>query len=140
MRPPRKKVNFRHGDKVEVCSNEEGFIGSYYLATVVSRLDNGLYVVRYDTLLEDDGSQPLTETLFPNELRPKPPPLAALHTRDLQLLLEVGAHLAHREQQAEEADDIRQRRYRVGQAMNFGRSASGRPSSSEITASGRMRA
>ncbi|XP_014490464.1 DUF724 domain-containing protein 3 [Vigna radiata var. radiata] len=77
MRPPQKKVNFRNGDKVEVCSNEEGFLGSYYLATVVSCLDNGLYVVRYDTLLEDDGSQPLTETIFPKELRPKPPRLVA---------------------------------------------------------------
>ncbi|KAL9297775.1 hypothetical protein ACSQ67_023671 [Phaseolus vulgaris] len=77
MRPPRKTVNFRHGDKVEVCINEEGFLGSYYLATVVSRLDNGLYIVRYDTLLEDDESQPLTETLFPKELRPKPPRLTA---------------------------------------------------------------
>ncbi|KAL2328060.1 hypothetical protein Fmac_021487 [Flemingia macrophylla] len=75
MRPPRKKVDFASGDKVEVCSNEEGFVGSYYAATVVSRLDNGLYVVRYDTLLEDDESQPLTETLFPKELRPAPPRL-----------------------------------------------------------------
>ncbi|BAT74029.1 hypothetical protein LR48_Vigan01g083000 [Vigna angularis] len=76
MRPPRKKVNFRPGDKVEVCSNEEGFFGSYYLATVVSALDNGLYVVRYDTLLEDDESKPLTLTVFPRELRPKPPRIA----------------------------------------------------------------
>ncbi|KAK7405044.1 hypothetical protein VNO78_06203 [Psophocarpus tetragonolobus] len=79
MRPPRKRVDFARGDKVEVCSNEEGFIGSYYLATVVSRLDNGLYVVRYDTLLEDDESQPLTETLFPKELRPAPPLLPRSH-------------------------------------------------------------
>jgi len=77
MRPPRKKVNFRPGDKVEVCSNEEGFFGSYYRATVVSALDTGLYVVRYDTLLEDDESQPLTATVFPKELRPKPPRIAA---------------------------------------------------------------
>ncbi|WVZ24360.1 hypothetical protein V8G54_002904 [Vigna mungo] len=62
MRPPRKKVNFRPGDKVEVSSNEEGFFG--------------LYVVRYDTLLEDDESKPLTLTVFPRELRPKPPRIA----------------------------------------------------------------
>ncbi|KAG5047320.1 hypothetical protein JHK86_016726 [Glycine max] len=74
MRPPRKRVDFARDDKVEICGNEDGFLGSYYQATVVSRLDNGLYVVRYDTLLEDDASQqPLTETLFPKELRPQPP-------------------------------------------------------------------
>jgi len=71
-------MNFGLGDKVEVCSTEEGFLGSYYLATVVSRLDNnGLYVVRYDTLLEDNSSQPLTETLYPEELRPRPPRVVA---------------------------------------------------------------
>ncbi|CAJ1978804.1 unnamed protein product [Sphenostylis stenocarpa] len=91
MRPPRKKVNFRHGDKVEVCSNEEGFFGSYYLATVVSRLDNGLYVVRYDTLLEEDGSQPLTETLFPKELRPKPPRLDSSSSSSFKLYQRVDA-------------------------------------------------
>ncbi|KAK7264397.1 hypothetical protein RJT34_32006 [Clitoria ternatea] len=73
MRPPQKRIDFQRDDKVEVCSNEEGFIGSYYEATVVSHLDNGLYMVRYKTLLEDDESQPLTETLFPKELRPVPP-------------------------------------------------------------------
>jgi len=36
-------------------------------------LDTGLYVVRYDTLIEEDESQPLTITVFPKELRPKPP-------------------------------------------------------------------
>ncbi|XP_027347817.1 DUF724 domain-containing protein 3 [Abrus precatorius] len=79
MRPPRKRVDFGRGDKVEVCSKEEGFIGSYYEATVVSHLDNGLYVVRYDTLLQDDESQPLTETLFPKELRPSPPRVQVSH-------------------------------------------------------------
>ncbi|XP_020236370.1 DUF724 domain-containing protein 6 [Cajanus cajan] len=88
MRPPRKKVDFLGGDKVEVCSNEDGFLGSYYAATVLSRLDNGLYVVRYDTLLQDDESQPLSETLFPKELRPAPPPLPA---KDFSLYQRVDA-------------------------------------------------
>ncbi|KAK7312868.1 hypothetical protein VNO77_37071 [Canavalia gladiata] len=88
MRPPRKRIDFSIGDKVEVCSKEEGFLGSYYEATVLSHLDNGLYVVRYHTLLEDDESQPLTETLFPKELRPAPPPV---HSSNFSLYQSVDA-------------------------------------------------
>ncbi|MED6149497.1 hypothetical protein PIB30_063075 [Stylosanthes scabra] len=74
MRPPLKRVDFRPGDKVEVCSKEEGFLGSYYEATVLSRHETGRYVVRYKTLLRDDAvSEPLTKTLFPRDIRPSPP-------------------------------------------------------------------
>lgn len=79
MRPPLKRIDFCKGDKVEVCSKEDGFLGSYYEATVVSHLDNGLYVVRYKNLLEDDESSPLTETLYPKELRPSPPKVNSSH-------------------------------------------------------------
>ncbi|XP_061371243.1 protein AGENET DOMAIN (AGD)-CONTAINING P1-like [Gastrolobium bilobum] len=73
MRRPMKRVDFCRGKKVEVCSKEDGFVGSYYEATLVSHLPNGLCVVRYTNLLEDDESQPLTETLYQKELRPLPP-------------------------------------------------------------------
>jgi len=39
---------------------------------------------------------------------------AAVLARDLQLLFEIDAHLAEREQQAKEADHARQRRHRIG--------------------------
>nr|XP_027191057.1 DUF724 domain-containing protein 2-like [Cicer arietinum] len=74
MRPPMKKVDYKEGDKVEVCSKEEGFIGSYYEGTIVSCLENGKYVVCYKNLIEDDNSgRYLKETLYPKELRPLPP-------------------------------------------------------------------
>ncbi|CAK8564090.1 unnamed protein product [Lathyrus sativus] len=73
MRPPVKRIDYEIGDKVEVCSSEEGFRGSYYEATIISRLENGKYVVRYKNLLEDDESGPLIETLFPKDFRPSPP-------------------------------------------------------------------
>ena len=78
MRPPLKRVDFREGDKVEVCSREEGFLGSYYEATVLCHLDTGHYVVQYKTLLQDDDvSKPLVETLYPRDLRPSPPKVHA---------------------------------------------------------------
>jgi hypothetical protein len=73
MRPPMKRIDYNVGDKVEVCSKEEGFVGSYYEATIVSCLDNGKYVVRYKNLLKDDEYGLLIETLFPKDLRPLPP-------------------------------------------------------------------
>lgn len=75
MRPPvkRKMIEFCRGQNVEVSVKEDGFVGSYYEARVVSHLENGLYVVQYKNLLEDDESQPLTETVYSKELRPLPP-------------------------------------------------------------------
>ncbi|AET00182.1 putative Agenet-like domain-containing protein [Medicago truncatula] len=73
MRPPEKRVDYKVGDKVEVCSEDEGFVGSYFEATIVSCLESGKYVIRYKNLLKDDESELLMETLFPKDLRPIPP-------------------------------------------------------------------
>src|SRR3954465_14457884 len=73
MHPPMRIVNYNVGDKVEVCSKEEGFVGSYFKATIVSCLPNEKYVVRYKNLLSDDKSGPLIETIHQRELRPLPP-------------------------------------------------------------------
>ncbi|GLT35720.1 hypothetical protein SLA2020_101470 [Shorea laevis] len=64
---------FEKGDKVEVCSKEQGFLGSYYEATVINPLDGGEYQVQYKNLVTDDMSQPLIETITAEELRPLPP-------------------------------------------------------------------
>ncbi|GAU37993.1 hypothetical protein TSUD_205330 [Trifolium subterraneum] len=73
MRPPATQVSYKVGDKIEVCSKEEGFMGSYYEATIASCLENGKYEVLYKTILEDDESGPLKETLFLKDIRPIPP-------------------------------------------------------------------
>lgn len=48
MRPPMRRVNYKVRDKVEVCSKEEGFVGSYFKATIISCLENEEYVVLYN--------------------------------------------------------------------------------------------
>lgn len=73
MRPPMKRVDYNIGDKVEICSREQGFIGSYYKATIVSCLQNEKFMIRYENLLSEDESGPLTETIHRRELRPLPP-------------------------------------------------------------------
>lgn len=73
MDPPRRRYRFYNGEQVEVCSKEEGFLGSYYEATIVSYLNNGRYKVQYRNLMNEDESMPLIENVYPGELRPLPP-------------------------------------------------------------------
>ncbi|KAL4297500.1 hypothetical protein GQ457_12G009640 [Hibiscus cannabinus] len=72
-------VAFSKGDKVEVCSKEEGFLGSYYEAKVVSPMANNTrYKVQYKNLVEEeDQTRPLVEVVSADELRPVPPPVRA---------------------------------------------------------------
>ncbi|KAL5554246.1 hypothetical protein UlMin_041647 [Ulmus minor] len=67
---------FQRGDEVEVCSKEEGFVGSYYTAKVISHLPNDLYVVQYDNLVDDNWRDPLSETVRKDEVRPVPPEIS----------------------------------------------------------------
>ncbi|KAF3443906.1 hypothetical protein FNV43_RR13596 [Rhamnella rubrinervis] len=64
---------YRIGDQVEVCSKEDGFLGSYYEATVISQVDTNSYRVKYKELLENDKSGPLVEKVMKEEIRPMPP-------------------------------------------------------------------
>ncbi|XP_059302038.1 protein AGENET DOMAIN (AGD)-CONTAINING P1-like [Lycium ferocissimum] len=64
---------FQKGDEVEVASQEYGFIGSYYTATIVSSIGAYHYKVKYKTLLTNDQSAPLEEIVTVSEVRPLPP-------------------------------------------------------------------
>uniref|UniRef100_A0A166GRG4 Agenet domain-containing protein n=1 Tax=Daucus carota subsp. sativus TaxID=79200 RepID=A0A166GRG4_DAUCS len=67
--------NFKPGSRVEVRSDDEGFKGACYLATVLENLENNKYLVAYDDLMEseDKDSNRLTETVHAQDLRPLPP-------------------------------------------------------------------
>ncbi|CAL9244101.1 unnamed protein product [Arabidopsis halleri] len=81
------------GDRIEVRSLEEGFLGSWYLGTVTSARKRRRRCIRYDNILSDDGTDSLVETVdvsdvveglddctdvsdtFRGRLRPVPPTL-----------------------------------------------------------------
>ncbi|KAL6278329.1 hypothetical protein ACE6H2_021930 [Prunus campanulata] len=66
---------FHEGKRVEVCSRQEGFQGSYYAATILQYMGDNKYKVKYDRLVcEDDHSKPLEEVVEADEIRPRPPP------------------------------------------------------------------
>ncbi|CAO2152073.1 unnamed protein product [Urochloa humidicola] len=69
-------VLFPVGAAVEVRSDEDGFEGCYYEATVVGYQRSGLgYVIAYATLSRSrDRGSPLQEPAAVADVRPRPPP------------------------------------------------------------------
>ncbi|CAN6362857.1 unnamed protein product [Urochloa humidicola] len=67
---------FPLGAAVEVRSDEDGFDGSFYEATIVGYHPSGLgYVIAYATLTRSrDGGSPLREHAAAADVRPRPPP------------------------------------------------------------------
>ncbi|XP_071698537.1 DUF724 domain-containing protein 6-like [Rutidosis leptorrhynchoides] len=73
---------FTVGSKVEISSDEPGFDGAWYVVTIVDvnvhnpkTKDNNGFLVKYDTLFEDDDlNEKLTEVVDGKCLRPLPPP------------------------------------------------------------------
>ncbi|KAJ8898996.1 hypothetical protein K2173_008819 [Erythroxylum novogranatense] len=72
---------FNRGSEVEVRSDEDGFGGAWFPATIVeftppkssSKKRRKGFVVQYKSLVTDDESRPLTENVDPNLVRPSPP-------------------------------------------------------------------
>ncbi|KAL6314661.1 hypothetical protein AAG906_027007 [Vitis piasezkii] len=70
----RRKIHEDFDHRVEVCSKEDGFLGSYYEAKVLGKVGRNKLMVEYKTLLSDeDGQQPLKEIVEAAEVRPVPP-------------------------------------------------------------------
>ncbi|CAK9145245.1 unnamed protein product [Ilex paraguariensis] len=86
---------FTKGSQVEVTSNEEGFRGAWYVATILdppsrsnSKKKNQnftkVYLEYHSLLADEDGSKPLREHVNVSFIRPLPPPETAA-TRSFEL-------------------------------------------------------
>lgn len=60
---------------VEVCSKEDGFLGSYFEAKLVQRVSKDKFLVEFLTLVseEEDENEKLREVVDATEVRPCPP-------------------------------------------------------------------
>ncbi|KAL5859281.1 hypothetical protein ACOSQ4_000577 [Xanthoceras sorbifolium] len=73
------QILFHKGIEVEVTSDEEGFKGAWYRATVLESVPKSgskkrkKAHVEYKSLVTEDGSGPLTEYIDPTYIRPLPP-------------------------------------------------------------------
>lgn len=77
------------GTLVEVCSDEEGFKGAWFSATLVEVKGEGKFVVEYDSLLDEDSSL-LREDVDILQMRPRPPKTAEV--AQFEVLDEVDAY------------------------------------------------
>ncbi|KAJ6829299.1 DUF724 domain-containing protein 3-like isoform X1 [Iris pallida] len=75
--PKSRRSGLPVGSEVEVRSNEDGFHGSWFEATVTKSLSKSrTYAVAYTTLVSPDGDDPpapLEETVRFSMVRPRPP-------------------------------------------------------------------
>ncbi|KAJ8529636.1 hypothetical protein K7X08_036471 [Anisodus acutangulus] len=81
--------NFSAGSLVEVSSDEEGFEGAWFVATVVKLLDNGNYLVEYQNLRNSDDTEFLQEETDRLHVRPRPPDIGPF--KSFKVLEEVDA-------------------------------------------------
>nr|XP_043639267.1 protein AGENET DOMAIN (AGD)-CONTAINING P1 [Erigeron canadensis] len=64
---------FQKGQSVEVSSDEEGFQGAWFAATVIEQLSTGKFKIEYKFLRNDDDTAFITEEVDSNHIRPCPP-------------------------------------------------------------------
>uniref|UniRef100_A0A7N2LXR1 Agenet domain-containing protein n=1 Tax=Quercus lobata TaxID=97700 RepID=A0A7N2LXR1_QUELO len=69
----KSKEKFRKGTMVEVSSDEEGYKGSWFTATVIQSTGSDKFLLEYHNLTMDDGTQPLREEVHAQYIRPFPP-------------------------------------------------------------------
>ncbi|GLJ27223.1 hypothetical protein SUGI_0533710 [Cryptomeria japonica] len=67
-------MDLRRGEPVEVCSDEEGFKGAWYPATVIRKSGLG-FLIEFKDLVTDDEKSKLREKFEADQIRPVPPSL-----------------------------------------------------------------
>lgn len=82
--------NISVGKYVEVCSKEDGFLGSYFVAKVVGRVGKERLKVEYTTLVsEEDENRRLREVVAVRDVRPCPP---LIRVAEFHMLQKVDAY------------------------------------------------
>lgn len=75
---------------MEVCSKEDGFLGSYYKARLLGKVSKDKYLVEFLTLVsEEDEKLKLREVVDAAEVRPCPP---AIKVAEFNVLDKVDAY------------------------------------------------
>ena len=71
---PKNEPKFKKGEIVEVSSDEEGYRGAWFVATIIDTLENERLLVEHrDLLMNDGGIDVLKEEIEAKFIRPCPP-------------------------------------------------------------------
>ncbi|XP_042516304.1 protein AGENET DOMAIN (AGD)-CONTAINING P1-like isoform X2 [Macadamia integrifolia] len=68
----KSKIKFEKGTQVEISSDEEGYVGAWFVATYVKKVGNK-YLVEHKHFTTDDGTELLKEEVDAQHIRPLPP-------------------------------------------------------------------
>ncbi|KAJ0979967.1 hypothetical protein J5N97_015441 [Dioscorea zingiberensis] len=83
------KTEFREGRLVEVSSDEEGFCGAWFTATIIQLIGKKKFLVEYKDLKTDDETEFLKERVDSLHIRPTPPAIPV--PEKFNLLEEIDA-------------------------------------------------
>ncbi|KAI3792857.1 hypothetical protein L2E82_06748 [Cichorium intybus] len=75
---------FKKGALVEVSSDEDGFQGAWFAATVIEQVSSGNFLIEYKSIRNDEDTEFLTEVVDSNHIRPHPGQEAVDHFRVLE--------------------------------------------------------
>lgn len=67
------KIDFREEMLVEVSSDEDGFQGAWFAATIIKKIKGDKYLIEYKSLRNDDDTDFLREEADTLHIRPYPP-------------------------------------------------------------------
>lgn len=71
---PKNEPKFKKGEIVEVTSDDEGYKGAWFVATIIDTLENERFLVEHrDLLMNDGGIEVLKEEIEAKFIRPCPP-------------------------------------------------------------------
>lgn len=82
-------IEFGEGALVEVSSDEDGFEGAWFAATVIKKLDERKYLIEYQNLRNDDDTEFVKEEVDTLHIRPCPPEVGQIDS--FEVLDEVDA-------------------------------------------------
>ncbi|KAL6964598.1 hypothetical protein U1Q18_035648 [Sarracenia purpurea var. burkii] len=85
MKPTKEKAEdkFHKGMLVEVNSDEDGFQGAWFAATIIEQLTDGKFLVEYQCLRNDDDTEFLKEETDILHMRPYPPDIPVVDSFNL---------------------------------------------------------
>ncbi|CAI0402358.1 unnamed protein product [Linum tenue] len=87
---PKEVMKFTQGIQVEVTTEDDGFKGAWFAATIIEPSGEDEYLIEYKTLTNDDDTEFLREDIRACNIRPCPPEITVVD--GFEVMDEVDAY------------------------------------------------